>query len=375
MKTRMLNLIWSAGFFDLMRLINRRRALILTYHRFSDHDVEGRISAQSFSEQLEFLRSNYRLVPLSLILEHLSKDDTLPPALAAITIDDGYRDAYEVAYPLLRRYGVPATLYAVTEFIDRRGWLWTDKMRFLTAHARAQELVTTIDGEHFCVRLFDDRSRSRAAEQINEALKGLDDDARDEAIEKIAGQLGVTIPEAPPDDFAAISWQQAREMDQKGVEIGSHTLTHPILTTIGDERLEHELSESRAQLETVLKRRIEHFCYPNGDYDERVQREVARAGYGSAVTVVDGLNERGEDPLALRRIHTESDMAHFAQSTSGIEQLKNSLRRRRFVKAYLKIPDTSIKKHRSNTAETQSAWDSQDPSAQQGVSVNYYDRP
>jgi peptidoglycan/xylan/chitin deacetylase (PgdA/CDA1 family) len=337
-KRGMLKLLWVTGAFDLMRWINRHRALILTYHRFSHDNVKWRTSAQTFSKHLEYLTGNYRIVPLSVILEHLSKGETLPPALAAITIDDGYRDAYEVAYPLLRRYGVPATLYAVTEFVDRRVWLWTDKSRFLTEQASAQELVTTIDGEYFSIKLFDETSRSRAAEQINEALKRLDNDARDEAIKMIARELGVAIPEAPPDEFAAITWQQAREMDQKGVEIGSHTLTHPILTNIGNERLRHELSESRARLEAVLKRRVEHFCYPNGDFDERVQREVARAGYGSAVTVINGLNEVRGDLLRLRRINTESDMAHFAQSTSGFEQLKNSLRSHHSVEAYMEAP-------------------------------------
>ncbi|MGH9936390.1 MAG: polysaccharide deacetylase family protein, partial [Blastocatellia bacterium] len=114
--------------------------------------------------------------------------------------------------------------------------------------------------------------------------------------------------------------------DANGVEIGSHTLTHPILTNIGDERLVGELRDSKSRLEEVLGRRVDLFCYPNGDNDERVQHEVARAGYRAAVTVVSGFNQRGDDPLTLRRIHTERDLAHFLQSTSGFEQLKNHVR-------------------------------------------------
>jgi peptidoglycan/xylan/chitin deacetylase (PgdA/CDA1 family) len=116
-------------------------------------------------------------------------------------------------------------------------------------------------------------------------------------------------------------------MDANGVEIGSHTMTHPILTNISDERLRRELHGSKLRLEEALGRRVDQFCYPNGDNDERVQREVARAGYRVAVTCVGGLNKRGDDPLTLRRIHTERDLAHFLQSTSGFEQLKDGVRK------------------------------------------------
>jgi peptidoglycan/xylan/chitin deacetylase (PgdA/CDA1 family) len=115
-------------------------------------------------------------------------------------------------------------------------------------------------------------------------------------------------------------------MARNGIEFGSHTLTHPILTNVGDEQLRQELTESRTHIEAVLRRRVDQFCYPNGNYNERVAREVARAGYGSAVTTVSGLVEAGDELFTLRRIHTEYDLPHFLQSTSGFEELKVRLR-------------------------------------------------
>ncbi|HSE98479.1 MAG TPA: polysaccharide deacetylase family protein, partial [Blastocatellia bacterium] len=139
--------------------------------------------------------------------------------------------------------------------------------------------------------------------------------------------LSVIVPETPPAEFAPLSWEQAREMDSLGVEIGSHTVTHPVLTHSSASRLSRELGESRSRLEAVLGRRVDLFCYPNGDYDRGVRKEVARAGYRCAVTTEAGLNDGRSDPLALKRIHTERDLAHFAQATSGLEQLKEKLRR------------------------------------------------
>ena len=327
-KQSLLNLMRVAGAFDLMRLISRRQALILTYHRFSadGYDDDGKTPARVFAEQLEYLTAHYDVVPLSQIVERITAREPFPSGLAAVTIDDGYRDAYEVAYPLLRRYGVPASLFVVTEFADRRAWIWPDKARFLARQARRQALTTKIGESELRLELNEATSRRDASERVNSVIKRLPDELKEEVIERLSLALGVAIPQTPPEEFSSVTWDQAREMDANGVEIGSHTLTHPILTNVGDERLRRELRDSKSRLEEILGRQVDQFCYPNGDNDERVQCEVARAGYRAAVTVVNGLIQRGDDPLTLRRVHTERDFAHFLQSTSGFEELKNQVR-------------------------------------------------
>jgi len=317
-----------SGAFDLMRLISSRRALILTYHRFSADldDDEGKTPARQFARQLEYLTAHYDVVPLSRMVERLIAREPLPSRLAAVTIDDGYRDAYEVAYPLLRRYGISASLFVVTEFADRRAWIWTDKARFLAQQSPPQRLTMQIHDSELRLELNGATSRRDASERINSIIKRLPDELKEETIERLSLALGVAIPQTPPEEFSSVTWDQAREMCANGVEIGSHTLTHPILTNVDDERLRRELRDSKARLEEVLGHQVDLFCYPNGDNDGRVQRQVAQAGYRAAVTVVNGLNQRGDDLLKLRRVHTERDFTHFLQSTSGFEQLKNHLR-------------------------------------------------
>lgn len=327
MKLAALKLMRAAGAFSLFRSFNRRRALILTYHRFSLKPDDDATSARALAEQLAYLKTHYRVVTLSELTEAMSGSGALPTRMAAITIDDGYRDAYEIAYPLLRRFELPATLYVVTDFIERRIWLWTDKMRYLTSQTKAQNLTLKLNGNSLEMTLGDESSRRLAASRVNSILKRLDDEAKEEELKRVAKAMGVRLPETPPDEFAAINWQQAREMDANGVEIGSHTVTHPILTNVDDQRLRRELSESRAGLEARLGRRVEHFCYPNGNYDERVRSLVENSGYASAVTTESGLVDSGDERFTLRRVHTEPDMPHFVQSTSGFEAAKDRLRR------------------------------------------------
>lgn len=297
----------ASGLFATFRRANQHRILILTYHRFGERPRRGVTHAAAFAEQLEYLRAHYTIVPLSAVGRHLLEGEALPSAPAAITIDDGYLDAYEIAFPLLRRYRVPATLFAATDFVDGHGWIWTDKLRYIQSQ---------LNGSTFRLD----------AERTNEELKRLPDDEKSRRLAAIAKDAGVTLPWLPPEGCRAITWEQAREMADGGVEIGSHSVTHPILTHVDSETLTYELGESRARLERMLDREVTLFCYPNGDHNTRVRNAVARAGYRLAVTIACGLNDRTSDPLALRRVHTERDLTHFIQSTSGFEQFKNSFR-------------------------------------------------
>jgi len=336
MKQAILKLMNHAGVFAPFRMANRDKALIVTYHRFretGDTDNPLATSARELSRQLEYLSNHYRVVPLSEIARLLASGDGLPPGIAAITIDDGYRDFYEIAFPVFRRFNAPASVFIVTGFVDQQTWMWTDKLRYVLPRARTSRLEFKIGGRRRLVDLSGPLSPFELAVCINSELKSLPDEQKDDSIYEVASALGVELPDTPPAEFGSVSWNQIREMDSAGIEIGSHTLTHPILTNVGSERLHRELAESRERIESVVGHPVNLFCYPNGNYNAAVQREAARAGYQCAVTSEHGFNDASTNPFELRRIHTERDLAHFVQSTSGFEQAKNYLRRARAAAA------------------------------------------
>jgi peptidoglycan/xylan/chitin deacetylase (PgdA/CDA1 family) len=325
MKQAMLNLLTSAGAFDPFRRANSHKALILMYHRFSDSDDQASISARAFAKHLEYLKTHYTLVTISQLAQELRSGESRRP-LATITIDDGFKDAYEVAFPLLRRYQAPATLFVVTDFLDQAAWIWTDKLRFLTLSTSVEVFETSVGNHHLRYRLNGRESRLDAAASANELLKQLADEEKNEVISEIASALKVAVPALPPTDYAPITWEQAKELDHNGVEIASHTLNHPILTQVGDQRLRSELEASRSRVENMLGRSSRSFCYPNGNYDARVIREVERAGYDCAVTTENGLNERNSNPFLLQRIPATANFARFVKATSGFEQVQIGFR-------------------------------------------------
>jgi peptidoglycan/xylan/chitin deacetylase (PgdA/CDA1 family) len=330
MKTAVGNLLRRVGAFTPFRLANRNKALILMYHRFTSHEDDQATSARAFESHLRYLKSHYRIVPLSQIAAHLRAGRSLPPRLAAITIDDGYQDAYEIAFPLLRQYEAPATLFVVTDFIERKTWLWTDKLKFMTPRTSARWLEVALNDSISRVELSDAKSRRLAAMHINSLLKRQTNHYKDLVLSQISDSLGVTLPVAPPEEFRPLSWEQVRELDNAGVEIGSHTVSHPILTRIDLQRLQNELCASKAQLEAMLGRDVDMFCFPNGDYDQEVVREVERAGYRTAVTTDYGMNDARTTPLALRRIPAENNLSRFVQSSSGFEAARLKIRAARF---------------------------------------------
>jgi len=326
MKKALLKFMRVSGAFATFRLANRGKVLILMYHRFSNQNDGEATSAHAFREQLTYLTSHYRIVPLSSIAELIKRGETIPPGLAVITIDDGYRDVYDIAFPILREFQVPATLFLVTDFIEEKAWLWTDKLKFITQQTKSRWLEVVFDNLLTRIELDDYGSRRQAAYYINAILKKQPNTLKEQTITKIAAAHGVDLPAQATEQFQPLSWDEVRELDAEGIEIGSHTVSHPILTQIDNQQLRYELHESKLHLEARLHRNVDLFCYPNGDCNEEIAREVKRAGYRCAVTTNYGLNYSAIELLKLRRIAAESNFSRFLQSTSGFEETKQRLR-------------------------------------------------
>ncbi|HZH33312.1 MAG TPA: polysaccharide deacetylase family protein [Pyrinomonadaceae bacterium] len=323
MKKAALQFIQAVDGFAALRWLNRRRVLILTYHRFAETETQGKVSSAQFRQHLQYLKANYNVLPLGEIVQLLDNGKTLPRNAVALTIDDGYDDAYKIAFPLLKEYDLPATVFVITDFLDRKVWLWTDKARFLTSKTALEKIET----DDFSFTFNGAESRNMAAAKLNENLKRLPDEDKEAKLESLQNIFEINLPALPPAEFAAMSWQQAREMDKNGVAIESHTVTHPILTNVRDERLEFELKTSRRRVSENLGRETDLFCYPNGGFDERAKQFVRKAGYRAAVTTEIGFNERETDLYALHRNDAQPDFMNFVQSASGFEIFKKQTRK------------------------------------------------
>ncbi len=325
-KQTALNLLVAADVFSVFRFLNRSKLLILMYHRFSEGEEYGKTSRKTFETHLKYLTNNYKIISLTEAVAHLSGSGEMPTRTAVLTIDDGYRDVYDVAFPILRLFDLPATLYVVTGFLDKQCWIWTDKARYLLTETKNERLSFAVVEKIFDEELGDKNSRLALAGKVNSELKKLPDLEKDIVLSDLAKLLSVPLDDVPPSEFGPISWDQAREMAAAGIEIGSHTVNHPILTNIDADALAEELSVSRTVLAGQLQTDKLHFCYPNGNVSQRERDAAESAGYASAVTTEIRICERADDRFLLPRIDAEPEIERLIQSTSGFDAFKTRLR-------------------------------------------------
>lgn len=332
LKRAALQLGFQAGLFRLaQRAVRRHQAVILTFHRFSGNG-EGHargIPIQRFAEDMEYLTRHYRVVSLRAMTEELSRG-VVRPYTVAVTVDDGYHEVFTLAAPVLRRYGVPASFFAISDFVDGRLWPWTDRFGFVFDRAPRDRLAFRHRGSVHVLKMREEKERHRAAAYWLEHAKRLPVAERDEFLETITAAVGVEVPVAPPPEYRPLTWAQLRALAAEGFDVGAHTRTHPILSRVGPERLRAEIEGCREQMEQKLGFPVRNFAYPNGreeDYTPEAVTLVARAGYLAAVTTEAGGNTPSTSRFELRRIGAAAEsLAHFVQSVSGFEQVKLRVR-------------------------------------------------
>jgi len=288
------------------RLISLQKArtpkfAIFCYHRVGMGGVPlySQLEPEVFEAQMRFLSENYRLVSLDTLHEELSNRRDTEPAIA-ITFDDGYRDVYTHAFPVLQRYGIPATIFVTAGVVEKGEVAWYDKI-FLALHVAPQEkLDLTLDKPRRFL-LPTPEARLRVAEEINTWLRTVPDEQRKEfcsGVEKL-----IALP-AEQLSNRMLTWEQIRTMHQGGVSFGAHTLSHPSVSRLSPAALDEELRGSKAIIEERLGAPVSHFAYPFGklaDY-KNTEAAVARCGYRTASTTNWGVNTPGVNPYELFRV-------------------------------------------------------------------------
>ena len=315
MKTQVLEFLRFSGIFGVARALSAGRPRILVYHNFSaGGGGESPVSVASLRYQLEHLRRHFRVVKLSELCRQLA---TGRPArrLLALTVDDGRRNCYEFLFPLLKELQLPATFFVVSSFISKHDWLWTDKVLWLSGQPNPPAELNPDNLPGFFAM-----------------LNQMQPDARNARIRSLARATASAIPKQAPPQYAPCTWDELREMcDSNLVEIGAHTVTHPILSTLRDDQSAHEIAASRSQLERHLGRPIEVFAIPNGthkDYRPSQLQQIREAGYVGAAAALGGLVGPGTDPYQLPRIGIASwiDNVRFTARVDGVEHYRNQLR-------------------------------------------------
>ncbi len=295
------------------------RATVLMYHRvLPEEEIEASpshpgiiVSTRNFHRQMAFIRRRLQPLDADRFQEVLASGRPFPSGSCLVTFDDGWRDNYTHALPILEKYEIPAVIFLPTAFIGSEQRFWQERT--------VEQIRLAIDA---CHRTPDILERFRADPMLQElvpCLTGSGHDSREQVARFVAALKN--RPRSEADAFGArlqdvmggiadersaephfLDWGQVAEMERRGIRFGSHGENHHILTDPGADA-ERELAASKRTLESRLARPAELFSYPNGDHDTRTVRLTERSGYRLAFTTRQGTVSHSDPSFALNRYY------------------------------------------------------------------------
>ena len=284
-------------------------AVILQYHSVSPLNDSCNsyvgpslsIMPDSFERQIAFLARRYEVVTLDELMTYIREARKSSRTVVAITFDDGYNDNYRYAYPVLRKYRVPAMFYLTTDCIDGKTFLWTSELRYFVMKSQKSHLSLASLSKKYAIKTV--MEKNKAIQDIKRHLINMPRLKREQIICDLRRQSGVK--NVDPLKRSMLNWEEVREMRRGGMNFGAHTVSHPSLPYIPMEEARAEILQSKKILETQLNEPIVHFCYPNPggmlNFTPEIKALVKDAGFESAATSQFGYIGHWDDLFELKR--------------------------------------------------------------------------
>ena len=298
------------------------RLSVLIFHRvlpLQDPLFPDEMHARRFDELCGWLKQWFNLLPLDAAVRHL-KAGSLPARSACITFDDGYADNHHVAMPILRSHGLTATFFIATGFLDG-GRMWNDTIIESVRACQSPEfdLSSLGLGRHALASINERRA----------AIGTLVNQVKYRPIQEritLTEQMARLVNTPPPENLMMTS-QEIKAMRLAGMQIGAHTITHPILAGLTDSEARDEIQGSKRFLEQLLEERVGLFAYPNGkpaeDYTPQSVNVVRSLDFDAAVSTAWGTTGAGDDLFQMRRF-TPWDQSRFRFGIRLLDNLRRA---------------------------------------------------
>lgn len=308
--------------------------IVFNHHRIGDraaceYDRElFSASAEQFEFQVAYIKRRFPVLLPYEVADMIARKKKLTRMHAMITFDDGYIDNYMIAYKLLHAYQVPATFYLVSDFVGTGYLPWWDVIAYLVRRTKKRSLQLTCCDER-PVMLEPDREAA-----ISTVVSAYKSDLNQDAPAFLEELRHETEVEIEGEERRFLNWEEAREMAAGGMEIGSHTQTHPLMSKLSPDDQRRELQRSKATIEEQIGRPVDSFAYPNGspkDVTPITLEQVKEAGYKTAFSFYGGINRHSwSEPLNLLRVSPDPRSGSFrldAVLSSQFGSVEPTLRR------------------------------------------------
>jgi len=273
-------------------LLMRHEAVVVAFHRVRDDaDLTDSLTVHSrtFESYCRFFKRFFNVVPLADPVETLHAGRA-PHRALAITFDDGYRDNFTHAYPVLKRHGVPGTFFVATGNLDHPRLPWWDEIAWMVRNSASDRVDLRPWRDDPVV--FDEPDREHAVRVVLRTYKSLPTADTAAFLEGVAAATGIGRYDQSRAGSLWMTWDMVREMRDGGMAIGGHSITHSLLSRMPPEAQWHEIYGCRQRLQEELHQPMDAFSYPVGSRDsfnEATRECLRRAGVRYAFTYYGGL--------------------------------------------------------------------------------------
>ena len=302
-------LLHDATVFHLVNKMMPARLAVLNYHRLKpddpkfrpiyDDDIFGP-TASEFEKQLRWLKKHTHIISEEELVECMETGKFPSKLNVLITFDDGYIGNYSIAFPILQRFGVSAIFFIPTGMITKQFLGWWDISAFLIKNSRKNKLV--FGGREIELK----RGLRAAIHHIHASMRLMSPRESQLCIESLSQMCEVDIPDQDEQGKQLMSWTQICEMSDSGMAIGSHTHTHPVLSSLSCADQKKEMLTSRSIIENITGSKVRSIAYPIGSYRHFTQETMMiaeQSGYSAGFSFDNGINYCGDlKPYDIRRI-------------------------------------------------------------------------
>jgi len=319
----------------IRNLFGQKGIRILAYHKIDNNefdDLNMSISVSDFEVQIKYLSKYYHVLSLLDYVRSIQNRKKIKKNTVVITFDDGYKDNYTNAFPIIKKYHVPITIFLTVTPISTGQSLWYEVIVHMIKNSKIKELDLSDYGMGHII-LNSSSDKQAAIYQIVSNAKTMPENQRQNLIDCLRQKLIIEDNNNQNKDDMEnlmLSWDEMREMKNHGVTFGSHTMNHPILTQIPLETAEMEIKKSKEIIEKELGEKISLFTYPNGgseDFNEDIIDIIRKSGFSCACSLIPGVVKTGDNLFTLNRIGVDKDFigkkkfitkALFATEMAGI---------------------------------------------------------
>ena len=295
----------------------KNKAFILMYHRIIDKNQQSSFPVQpgmyvtpdNFRKQVKFLKDKFKIISLEVLIERLKNGENISRC-CVLTFDDGWRDNYTNAFPILKKYQVPATIFLPTGFIGSQKWFWPEEV-YLSLIWIYQNKMDSSKIPGILQKLFN-KSQFYSSGQPCDAIDSVIDKLKHYELqqrEQVVAALKDVCP-ATKHERIVMNWYEVQEMANSGlISFGAHTVSHTLLDQLTVENVRSEIEKSKEDIEKRVRNQINFFAFPNGNYNKKTLAILRDTEFAAAVTTRRGYIDKSSRLLELPRIAMHNDIS------------------------------------------------------------------